>query len=281
MTRRLAFSCLSIWLFWAVPASWAKDLKIGVPAFSSSLNVLLDQSAAAEFVRAGALRALVRTSDKVRLDLAASFYRDVATGRWQFVLKEGEFFHNGARLNAQDVVESLRFCQRHGKLPWLASAEVGSEQAGGATVILSLSVSAASDEAEFFRGLAQCGVVESRSARIFGGDLGIGASFIGSGPYRIARIVPGKEIVLSPVSIKADSVVIKGFSSSETALSNLRAGQLDAIAGVSNDVIERVKKDETLSLSTCSIYIVAHRRALQVGCEPGIDFSRFGYSTDN
>jgi len=201
--------------------------------------------------------------------LLAKSYKWISTTEMEIVLRQGIKFHNGADMTADDVVYTLNFAanadnkvrtQRYSN--WIKEVV----KAGSYTVkiILKKPFPAA---LEFLSG-ANPIYPKDYYAKV--GTKGFGVKPIGTGPYKIAEVIPGQKIVMvkntdyfkdSPKGQPSiDKIVWRTLPELNTQVAELMTGSLDWIYLVPPEQAKNFPKYLTLKL------------CLQKQCVSGISF---------
>lgn len=267
----------------------AEALTIGFPSWPADLNWLRDSHPAAEFIRRAVTDALVhRTAQSVgdkgyELALTDSLRLDNAGRLLALRLKKNISFHDGELLQGEDVVFSLKLCADAGRLPNVAS--VSSEfkaPAAGITEQWVRVEAGAGPQLEPVLALADCPVMEAKSSAVFGADLGYGANLVSLGAYELGTFAAGRSYTLvarpNPGRVvQSGGFVLRAFKEPDQGLTALRAGTIDAFFANQEEVIQKAKKDETLGVVPCSIYMILHRKGFLVSCDPVLNPAGFRY----
>ena len=255
-------------------AAWAEAVAIGVPAAVMNSPWLSGSDPASFVLRNSITEPLVRVESggRLRFALAGALQRSPAQGTVKIKVRSTAYFHNGRPVQAEDLVFSVERCIKLGGLP----PELRIEIAPGSADWVTLS---GAEESRWLEGLSQCPIVEKQSGELFGATLGTGTNLVASGLYRI--VDTGREVLLAHPGGKSDAgpekIAIHAFPDPRNGLTALRSGTIDLLFSEDPETLERAQKDETLSVSKCSIYMVIYRRGFNLQCEPFLDVSAFGY----
>lgn len=279
-------------LLLAAPLAAAADpLSMGVPEFGGDLDYLNSSHPAALLVRRAIGEPLLEelpaakpeAPARLRLRVADAFSSGADHRSISLRLSPAERFANGHKVQAEDARFSLALCQQRGLF----------KGATFATRAVDRGISGVEEWVDVIPGkgaehvtaeLGRCPVLEKRSGKLFGNDLGHGSAIVGSGPYHISHFQLGRQIVLErageqrrPLKSLPELVTIRGFTDLEQGLAALRLGNIDALFSPTAVVREKARKDETLSLVQCSGYEVVLRKGLRLECVPEIEFDTLGY----
>ncbi len=296
----LIIACL---LFCGIGSRLAKaeTVTIGVPVFNDSVDFVTENGVVPAITRAAVGGALVR-ADAFDEDLgisaaaSSSFTVSFDFSSVVFRIKKGSLFTNGNPILARDIVYSLERCMAAKQLPLVKKASIPESQnelAFEDAVRLELQpvsgVLEGGTPAEkwesykklLWKSLGRCLLVEEASSTIFGSELGKGTLMVSTGDYFIDSYNPGKELVFRKTPGRklegAAEVVLRAFEDSSHGLTALRTGTIDAFFTQDESVLEKARKDETLSEVKCSIYMVVTRRGFNLSCNPRLDVSAMGY----
>lgn len=285
--RSIAACAISI-LFCALSVR-ADTLSLGFPEFDKSMNVLSSDHPAAAVVRRAVLARLTTTprGDGVRLLLSDSMSISADRKRWSFRISPLARFSDGKAVLGSDAEFSLRRCMQAGMFRGIedVSAEVAVMSGRTSQWVHVQLIEPSKNGAELSAQLSTCPILERRSSKIFGKDLGIGTNVVSAGEYAFADYKAGREIALRRLrpnqshagTAGADVITLRSFKDSGAALAALRAGTIDAFLSEDQPVIERAKKDETLLALQCPIYTVILRKGLHISCPEEIIASEIRY----
>ncbi|WP_440112310.1 ABC transporter substrate-binding protein [Acidovorax sp. BL-A-41-H1] len=175
---------------------------------------------------------------------------------WQFVLRPRARFHNGERVTAQAVVQSL---QRAQKAPALLSnapiASITAEDAaeGGGTVRIRLSRPHNALAAQLAHYSTLVLAPESHGAD------GKVLRIIGSGPYRITRLVPPQQVETEAFEAydgpipRLRSVAYLAASRAETRALMVEGGQAHLAYGLDPASLRRLKRHARVGIASVTL----------------------------
>jgi len=273
-------------------ASAAQSITVGFPEWPAGMNWLDESEIAAQFVRRAVTDTLVQAADMsekgFRLSLADSLEYRPALGSWLLRLRKGALFWNLEPLRLEDVLFSLERCRGQGTLKGVKTIRGHNKEPIPGLIEQWVRIewdgSLSSEQSSALPlMLADCPILEASSAEIFGPDLGLGTNVVSLGSFRVSGFSAGREFVLvragPPFSQKeaVESIVLRGFKDSNQALTALRSGTVDAFFTNTFEVLEKAKKDETLQVSRCSIYMIVHRKGFNISCNPRLKPAEFRY----
>lgn len=259
------------------------ELTFAVPKYSSEENFLDADTVTGYLLRSALTRTLFSYSSirgDVQLDIASGYSVSIARSTIELALEKKNFFQDQNLITHSDILYSLQRCQSHGRLPGIDLSGMNREKK---KITLPFRLSEYTVQSVLL-SLSLCPILQERSSSIFGSHLATGTNFVSSGDFLIERFDDNRFVVLvrgvQPTE-EASGLPLKIRISvepdTEASLSSLRTGRYDAIFLKNQDVMARVKKDETLLAQKCSIYSVAMRKGLELPCASRIQFSQLGY----
>jgi peptide/nickel transport system substrate-binding protein len=239
-----------------VAAAAAEELRVAVGAEATSVDPHYHNLNPNNQIAYHVFDRLVHQDEKQRLipGLAQS-WKAVDDLTWEFKLRSGVKFHNGAPFTADDVIFTLE-----------RAPNVPNSPSSFATYIKGKSASKVDDHTVRIKtdqpnplvptDISQVAIV---SAKIGKGatteDYNSGKAAVGTGPYRFAEYVPGDRIVLArndgywgakPAWTK---VVFKPIKSDPARVAALLAGDVDLIENVPTTDVAQLRKNDKVSLS--------------------------------
>ncbi len=185
--------------------------------------------------------------------LASSWELDPAdNNRWIFHLREGVRFHDGSPLNADVVIWNLeRFWDE--QAPHFESAAAGIAQGRVPQMShwekiddMTVAIHTKTPSSYFPQGLTQFPVASKAQYEAVGSDwAAFAASPAGTGPFRIAEVVPRQYVRLErnddywdpEGKAKLDAITLYPMPDPNTRLAALRSGQVDWIEAPPPDAI--------------------------------------------
>lgn len=287
----LVCSALFMW-----PKAHSDELGIGFAEWGKDMNWLLDAHPAADFLRRAATDSLlVRSLEEedpkgFKLSVADNLKISADSSTLSFRLKAGAGFVNGQDLRLSDVLFSLEQCKKQGLLQGLQNIKSSPEKrSSGITEEWVELVIAGLGGAKLLSWpgvLADCPILEASSSTAFGAELGVGTNMVSLGPYRVTSFSAGREYTLSASEgrftgkkrLGSPKLNLRAFKDANQALTALRIGTLDAFFTLDGNVLEKAKKDETLLIEDCSIYMIIHRKGFKVRCHPNLSPIDFRYA---
>lgn len=275
-----------------------ESLAVGFGEFAPDESVVDSAHPAAVFLRSavgGGLISLRRAADgrpasggfELALADAVKVSADYAV--WSLRLRRGAVFQSGRPVSANDVVFSLERCRSRGGLAGVEKALPRRVETSYDAVEEWVDVTVAPAESggsaaarRIAQTLAECPVWERESALVFGRDFGIGANFVGVGPYRVVAVKPGQQYTLQRVGRAArletsgvGEITVRSFADPRRGLTALREGTVSVLFTADRGVLEKVAGDDTLVPFECSGFPAVRRRTVVLQCDPGIDVAHF------
>jgi ABC-type transport system substrate-binding protein len=281
MKQILSLALLLLLLTFPRTARAVDVVTLGVPEFGENINFLTDKSLAATYLRRAGMGRLIEVkpgNTTFELTLADKFNASSDYRSWKFRVPATARFSNGLPVQNLDVIHSLERCQASGGLA--SGIQIKTEEGSAASQVLdggrwiSLTIQPAVDPRLVQDQLGNCPILERGSSRLFGPELGEGSNFISTGEYRLLDFKAGRELTLVRTSQihgkqrrqSASTIVVRGFKDSESALTALRVGTIDAFVTGDVTVLKRVHGDETLASFSCGELTQVHRKGLSISC---------------
>ncbi|WP_439594971.1 ABC transporter substrate-binding protein [Falsiroseomonas sp.] len=238
----------------ALPAA-AQELRIGLAANITSLDphfhVIGSNSALARNIFDG----LVNQDDRQQLvpGLAES-WRAVDGTTWEFVLREGARFHDGAPVAAEDVAASLRRIPKvrnspSSFLPFVRPI-TGIQVVDARTIRLTT--------AEPFPllpgALSRIAILPAAVEDAETSDLNAGRGLNGTGPYRFVAHQPGDRVELAAVDPTNpwQRVSFRFATNNAGRVAGLLAGDLDLIEQVPTPDAERLRRAPRIAMASAA-----------------------------
>jgi peptide/nickel transport system substrate-binding protein len=206
---------------------------------------------------------------------AAASWRAVDSTAWEFTLREGLRFHDGAPVTAEDVTFSIRRARGiTGLRTFVAQTRsVASAEVKDARTVL---IRTHGPAPLLPNQMSVIAIVSARAAEgATEADFNGGRAAIGSGPYRWVRFTPGQEVVLerNPDHWRGaepwERVTFRFIPNDSARVAALLAGDVDVIDSVPAALYGRVRDSERTRLVTATghftlyLYLDMHRdRAL-------------------
>ena len=188
----------------------------------------------------------------------AESWRPVAPDVWEFRLREGVQFHNGAPLTAQDVVFSIRRAQAAQGLRTYAALLRGID-AVDAVDARTVHVRTALPAPLLPNNLASIMVVNATAAEgATEADFNGGRAAIGTGPYRWVRFTPAADVVLERAERHWaprepwQRVQFRFIPNDSARVSALLAGDVDVVDAMPPALYGRVRSDARSQLVTAT-----------------------------
>ena len=176
-------------------------------------------------LKAHVFEPLVRWRDgRIEPALFAGWESDAAGRDWQFRLRDGARFHDGAPCTGADVVAFLTaildsrdmFGMRWSYARYFAGAEMTATPAG----------------VRFACPAPFADLPEVLSEFYIARRDGAGRAILGTGAWRVAAFTPGETATLTPIDPAQPTLTFTAMTRAEDRLAALRAGAIDAAAGL-------------------------------------------------
>ena len=240
-------------------AAGEPQLTIGLLSESSSVDPYVYANVANISVSRDIFDPLIQQDEHQRLlpGLAES-WRPVDATTWEFRLRKGVKFHDGADFTAEDVAATIRripnVTSNPGSFATYVRAIKEVEIVDPYTIRLRTAVPyplLPSDVSTF-------GIIERRFETAATEDFNSGRAAIGTGPFRFVEWVPGDRTVLTANDAywgpkpRWDRVVLRPITNDSTRVAALRTGAVDMIEGVPTSVLAdlRGRPDVVLKQAT-------------------------------
>jgi peptide/nickel transport system substrate-binding protein len=253
--RRLLRLLFAGSILWGLPAHGA-ELRIGLAADVTSMDPHFLSIAPNINIAWHVFDALTHVDEDARLipGLAVS-WRAIDATTWEFRLRRGVRFHDGAELTAQDVVFSIERTLKvpNGQLGTFTRRIIAKEIVDPHT----LRLKTATPYAMVPYDLNSVFIVSRNAAARAGPeDFDSGRAMIGTGPFRFVRFARGDRVELARnddywgaqggKSAAWEKVVFRIVPTDPARLAGLLSGELDAIEQVPTADLARIRRDARL-----------------------------------
>ena len=250
--RRLLRILVAGSILWVSPLQ-AAELRIGLAADVTSMDPHFLNIAPNINISSHVFDALTHVDQDARLapGLAVS-WRAVDATTWEFRLRRGVRFHDGAELTAEDVVFSIErtFQVPNGQYRTFTQRIVGKEVLDAHT----LRLKTATPYAMVPYDLVSVFIVSRKAAARSGPeDFDSGRAMIGTGPFRFARFARGDRVELARNEDywggkpAWEKVTFRIVPTDPARLAGLLSGELDAIEQVPPADLPRIRRDARLN----------------------------------
>ena len=250
--RRLLRILFAGSISWALPALGA-ELRIGLAADVTSMDPHFLAIAPNINIAWHVFDALTHVDEDTRLipGLAVS-WRAVDATTWEFRLRAGVRFHDGAELTAEDVVFSIERTLEvpNGQYGIFTRRIVGKEVLDAHT----LRLKTATPYAMVPYDLNSVFIVSRKAAARSGpGDFDSGKAMVGTGPFRFERFARGDRVELARNDAywgarpAWEKVSFRIVPTDPARLAGLLSGELDAIEQVPTADLPRIRRDARLN----------------------------------
>ncbi len=196
---------------------------------------------------------LIEFQDGKPVGRLATKWEQVNDRTWRFTLRDGVTFHDGSKLDAEDVVATLkRQAAATGGLSRLWTLLEGVEAADAQTVVIKLK----GPMGPFLRNISLLHIVPSEAAEAAGKTYGAAVRLPGTGPFKVKEFRPGQILELETNKSYWDRppqvdgvrfLSIPEISGRITALIN---NEIDVTWGVPDDSVDTLKKDANIKVET-------------------------------
>ena len=176
---------------------------------------------------------------------------------YEFVLRKGALFHNGAPVTADDVKFSLE--RYRGTAAKLLKERVAGVDTPDATHVRIRLKQPWPDFLTFYTNATGAGWIVPRKYVEKVGDEGFKKAPVGAGPYKFVSFTPGVELVLEafeqywrkPPSVKR--LVLRVIPDEATRLAALKRGEVDIAYSIRGELAEELQKTPGLTLKPAVI----------------------------
>jgi peptide/nickel transport system substrate-binding protein len=171
---------------------------------------------------------------------------------YDFVLRSGVQFHNGAPVTAEDV--KFSFDRYHGASYGLMKDRVAAVETPDPLHVTFKLKQPWPDFLTFYAGATGAGWIVPKKYVEQVGDDGFRKAPIGAGPYKFVSFTPGVELVLEafdqywrkPPSVKR--LVLKVIPDEATRLAALKAGEVDIAYSIRGELAEQLRRIPGLTM---------------------------------
>ena len=191
---RIAAAVLAGWL---TAAAGAAELRIGLSADVTTMDPHFVAAQPNLTAQQHVFDSLVRTDERSRPVPGIATWRTPDSLTWEFTLRKGVKFHDGAELTSEDVVFSL-------ERPFTITGSPGGFQTYVRPIVAkqvvdryTVRLKTAAPYGALLQDLAEVMIVSKKSAQDAGSrDFDFGKAANGTGPYRLKRFARGNRIEL-------------------------------------------------------------------------------------
>jgi len=251
----------------------AQELKIALAAEPTSIDPLYHTLNPNNQVARHIFDRLVHQDARQRLvpGLALS-WKPIGDAVWEFKLRPGVAFHDGAPLTPEDIIFSIGRADKVPNSP--ASFAIYTKAVKGIDVIdpLTLRIKTGTPYPLLPSDLSTIAIQEKRAVEGKGTeDFNKGTAAIGTGPYKFVEWVPGNRLVLERNDAywgpKPDwaKVIMRPIPNNATRVAALLAGDVDFIENVPTADLARLKQNpavrvvETVSNRVIYLHLDSNR----------------------
>ncbi|MBU8542078.1 MULTISPECIES: ABC transporter substrate-binding protein [Roseomonadaceae] len=233
----------------------AQELRVGLAANITSLDphfhVIGSNSALARNIFDG----LVNQDDRQQLTPGlAESWRAVDGTTWEFTLREGARFHDGAPVTAEDVAASLRRIPKVRNSP--SSFLPFVRPITGISVVdaRTLRLTTAEPFPLLPGALSRIAILPAAAEAAETSDLNAGRGLVGTGPYRFQRSLPGDRVELAAMDPANpwQRVSFRFVPNNPARVAGLLAGDLDLIEQVPTADAARLRRDSRITMASAA-----------------------------
>jgi peptide/nickel transport system substrate-binding protein len=240
----------------SVPAAWAEDLRIGLAAPATSMDPHFYNASPNISVAMHVFDRLThRSPDAKVIPWLAESWRLVDDLTWEFKLRPGVTFHDGAALTPDDIAFTVarvpNVPNSPGGYQGFVRAIASVETVDATTVRIRTKYPAPTLPGD----LAAISILSRRTGEgAATEDYNSGKAAIGSGPYRFVRYAPGDRVELARNDAwwgpkpEWDRVTIRFIPSPPTRTAALLAGDVDIIDVPPASDLPRLREDAKLTV---------------------------------
>ncbi|WP_135467639.1 ABC transporter substrate-binding protein [Crenalkalicoccus roseus] len=241
----------------AVPAAEAQTLTMGVGAIVSSLDPHFYNVGPNNAVAATLFSRFLEADGQARIQPGLiEGWRVVAPDTWEFRLRPGVRFHNGAEFTAEDVAFTIARLPTIVNSPGSFVTYTRAIRAVEAVDPLTVRIRTATPHPTLLVDLARIAVVSRRTHEGAGtDDFNAGRAAIGTGPFRLVQHRPSDRIVMERFEgywgerPSWQRVEYRMITSDPARTAALLAGDVDFIDQVPSADLARLRRDPRIVLS--------------------------------
>ncbi|MDG2406567.1 MAG: ABC transporter substrate-binding protein, partial [Paracoccaceae bacterium] len=216
----------------------AQDLKVALAAEPTSMdphyqNLTINNSMATQVYDALVLQDV---NQKLVPGLAQS-WKPVNDTTWEFKLRSGVTFHNGAAFTAEDVVATM---QRAANVPNSPSSFATFIKGKSFEIVDDLTLRISTEKPYPFtpNDMSRVAIIDSAFVNATTEDFNTGAASFGTGPLTLSKWLPGDVIELARndgywgATAEWDNIIVRPIGDGTTRSAALIAGDVDFIERV-------------------------------------------------
>lgn len=236
----------------------AADLRVGTASEPTYIDPHAQELGPNVDARMHIFDSLVRIGDGEELlpGLAESWRLVEAPLVWEFKIRAGATFHDGAPVTAEDAAFSITRAPAVPGAPSTYSRHLRSVEKVEAIDTRTLRVRTKQPNPLLPANLAHIAVVDHRIGPGTGPAAFLsGAAANGTGPYRFVEFVPGERLVLQAnphywgTKPRWDRVTFRPMKTPASRLAALLTGEVDAISEVPTSDVDKLSRDQRFVLS--------------------------------
>ena len=246
----------------------ADDLKVALAAEPTSMdphyqNLTINNSFATQVYNALVLQDV----NQNLLPGLASSWEPVDDLTWQFNLRPGVKFHNGAAFSAEDVIASM---ERAANVPNSPSSFATFTKGKTFEAVDDLTIRVSTEKSNPFipNDMSRIAIIDSAFINATTEDFNTGVASFGTGPFKLNKWLPGDLIEISRNddywgdAAEWDTITIKPIKDGTTRTAALIAGDVDFIERVAPADLPNLEKRDGISVfksvSNRLLYLTLH-----------------------
>ena len=263
----------------AAPAAAQDALRVGLAAGVTSLDPHFHVIGSNAAMTRNVFDGLVNQDDAQRIVAGvAEAWRALDDTTWEFRLRDGLRFHDGAPVEAEDVAASLRRVPNVWNSPSSFLPFVRPIASVEAVDAPTLRIRTREPFPLLPNALSRIAIVPRALETADTAEFNAGRAVVGTGPYRFVSYVPGDRVELAaatPGSGTWSRVTFRFVTADAARVAALLAGDLDLIENVPTNDAERLRRDGRVSVTS-----VASNRVLYLHLDHERETSPFVRARD-
>ncbi|HLJ21789.1 MAG TPA: ABC transporter substrate-binding protein [Stellaceae bacterium] len=240
--------------FWCGAAA-AEQLAIGLLSESSSIDPHFYATVSNVSLSRHIFDPLILQDEHQHLlpGLAES-WRSIDATTWEFRLRRGVKFHDGADFTAEDVAATIRRIPKVTGNPGSFAIYVRAIKEVEIVDPYTIRLHTAVPYPLMPTDVSAFGIIERRFETASSEDFNSGRAAIGTGPFRFVEWVPGDRVVLSAnrdywgPKPRWDRVVLRPIPNDSARVAALRSGTVDMIEGVPTALLQNLRERSDIVL---------------------------------
>jgi peptide/nickel transport system substrate-binding protein len=246
----------------------SEDLKVALAAEPTSMdphyqNLTINNSFATQVYNALVLQDV---NQKLLPGLATS-WKPIDDLTWEFKLRAGVRFHNGASFSSEDVVATMKRAENVPNSPSSFATFIKGKKF---EIVDELTIRVSTDKPNPFipNDMSRISIIDSAFADATTEDFNTGVASFGTGPFQLTKWLPGDLIEIKGNDtywgdkVKWDNVIIRPIKDGTTRTAALISGDVDFIERVPPSDLPNLEKRDGISvfksISNRSLYLTLH-----------------------